>query len=180
MDTPRKPSKRHFPFLWTSHTGRPVLVQERRQEHHKYWHILEMRVHLPAGICWFHGQKWILAISKAVLTTPDHVSCLLGPPPLPLCPDGLDSSAMLPYFPAIIHVPWLILPVFCSKCLLTLGIYTPISVWYLWLVLEGPQGADKWECWVLLLPTICRRDSLHLLLACQPALVHLFWWHFLS
>lgn len=67
-------------------------------------------------------------------------------PPQSLFSDCLDSSAVSPHFPDIVQVPWLILPIslfgvsadFRHVC-------SQLSQWYLWLVLEKLQGADKWE-----------------------------------
>lgn len=64
---------------------------------------------------------------------------------LSLLPDCLDSSAVSPHFPAIIHVPCFYWFLCCSVCWPEVFIL-PVSQGYLWLVLEGLQGADKWEC----------------------------------
>lgn len=68
-------------------------------------------------------------------------------PPLSLFPDCLHSSTASPHFPAIVHVPWLILLISLFGASADFRhLYSQLSQWYLWLVLEGLQGADKWEC----------------------------------
>lgn len=64
---------------------------------------------------------------------------------LSLFPDFLDSSAMAPHFPAIIYVPCFYWFLHSRDCW-SEAFILPISQGHLWLVLEGLQGADKWEC----------------------------------
>lgn len=75
-----------------------------------------------------------------------RILCTLTPP-LSLFPDCLDFSAASPHLPAIVHDPWLILPISLFKVFADFRhLYSQLSQWYLWLVLEGLQGADKCEC----------------------------------
>lgn len=112
----------------------------------KYCHVLEMGMHMQAGVWWFYGQKWVVPIFSTVVPPPDCVSFVLWP----LCPSSLTAWTPLlrhlTSLPSSTFPDWFY-PFLCSKCVpIFRHLYSQLSQWYLWLVLEGLQGADKWEC----------------------------------
>lgn len=138
-----KPRKCHISFLALSYPERIVLVQEPGEDARV--EVLEKEMHMQAGIMWGFTDRNELCSFPRQFSQHLTMSILyFGRCSVPV-PCLLWLLAVSPLFPAITHVPSSCWFLCCSICW-SGAFVLPISQGCLCWVLEGLQGADKWEC----------------------------------